>query len=65
MCHSIPAEVRKSESIPFLDANHFASWLNLCPYNKITGGKIISSHTGPGANRATQALRRGDPVAVS
>ena len=41
----------------FPDASHFASWLNLCPQNKITGGKIISSHTGPGANRAAQALR--------
>ena len=35
----------------------FASWLNLCPHNQITGGKIISSHTGPGTNRAAQALR--------
>lgn len=24
-------------------ANHFISWLNLCPNNKITGGKLISS----------------------
>ena len=24
-------------------ANHFVSWLNLCPNNKITGGKLISS----------------------
>ena len=31
--------------------------MHLCPYNKITGGKIISSQTGPGANRAAQALR--------
>ena len=31
--------------------------MHLCPQNKITGGKIISSHTGPGANRAAQALR--------
>ena len=41
----------------FPDAAHFASWLNLCPLNKITGGKIISSKTGPGSNRAAQALR--------
>ena len=41
----------------FPDAGHFASWLNLCPDNKITGGKVISSQTGPGANRAAQALR--------
>ena len=41
----------------FPDAAHFASWLQLCPNNKITGGKIISSQTGPGSNRAAQALR--------
>ena len=23
---------------------HFVSWLNLCPNNKISGGKLISSH---------------------
>ena len=31
--------------------------MNLCPQTKITGGKVISSHTGPGVNRAAQALR--------
>ena len=41
----------------FPDAAHFASWLNVCPHNKITGGKIISSKTGPASNRAAQALR--------
>ena len=41
----------------FPTAPQFASWLHLCPHNQITGGKIISSHTGPGSNRAAQALR--------
>ena len=41
----------------FPSAAQFASWLNLSPQNKITGGKIISSQTGPGSNRAAQALR--------
>ena len=27
----------------FPTAAHFASWLHLCPYNKITGGRIISA----------------------
>ena len=31
----------------FPSAAQFASWLNLSPQNKITGGKIISSQTGP------------------
>ena len=41
----------------FPTAGQFASWLNLCPNNQITGGRIISAHTGPGTNRAAQALR--------
>lgn len=38
-------------------AKHFASWLGLCPGNKISGGKVLSSKTKPTANRAAQALR--------
>ena len=41
----------------FPSASQFASWLNLCPQNKITGGRVISSKTGPGVNRAAQVLR--------
>ncbi len=41
----------------FKNANHFCSWLGLCPDNKISGGKILSSHTRPGSNRLAQALR--------
>ena len=36
---------------------HFTSWLGLCPGNKITAGKVISSRTKPSANRAAAALR--------
>ena len=35
----------------------FTSWLGLCPGNKISGGKILSSRTKPSNNRAAQALR--------
>lgn len=35
----------------------FASWLGLCPGNKVSGGKILSGRTKPSANRAAQALR--------
>ena len=38
-------------------ARHFASWLGLCPNNRITGGRVISSKTKPSANRASAALR--------
>jgi len=41
----------------FINADHFCSWLGLCPNNKISGGKILSSHTRPGSNRVAQALR--------
>jgi hypothetical protein len=35
----------------------FASWLGLCPGNKVSGGKILSSRTKPSNNKAAQALR--------
>ncbi len=38
-------------------SRHFASWLGLCPGNKISGGKTLSSATKPTANRAAHALR--------
>lgn len=38
--------------------NHFVSWLNLCPNNKITGGKLISSTVMKRkAGNATQSFR--------
>ena len=36
---------------------HFASWLGLCPNWKKTGGKVQSSQTRRGENRAAGALR--------
>lgn len=40
------------------DEKHFISWLNLCPNNKITGGKLISSKLlKKKSNPATQAFR--------
>jgi transposase len=38
-------------------SKHFASWLALCPGNKISGGKVLSSKTKTSANRAAYALR--------
>jgi len=35
----------------------FTCWLGLCPGNKVSGGKILSSKTKPSDNRAAQALR--------
>jgi hypothetical protein len=36
---------------------HFASWLGLCPDNRITGGKVIRKGTRHVVNRAATALR--------
>ena len=41
----------------FPTAGHFASWLELCPGTKITGGKVVSGKTKRVANRVGQALR--------
>jgi transposase len=41
----------------FKNASHFCAWLGLCPHNKISGGKVLSSRTRPGSNRLAQALR--------
>jgi len=39
------------------NSKHFASWLGLCPKNKISGGKILSSRTRPGSKRVAWILR--------
>ena len=36
---------------------HFASWLGLCPQNRITGGKVKQQGTAKTKNRAYTALR--------
>ena len=36
---------------------HFASWLGLCPGNKLSGGKRYRMRSKPSANRAAAALR--------
>jgi transposase len=38
---------------------HFASWLCLCPNNKRSGGKILSTRTRKTKSRANRALRQG------
>ncbi len=35
----------------------FASWLGLCPGNKVSGGKRLSGKTAPSQNKAAAALR--------
>jgi transposase len=38
-------------------AKNFASWLGLCPGNKVSGGKRLSGKSKPCANRVSVALR--------
>ena len=38
-------------------AKQFCSWLGLCPKNKISGGKVLSSRTQRSANRAAGIFR--------
>jgi transposase len=39
------------------NSKHFASWLGLCPGNKVSGGKRLSGKTKPCANRVAIMLR--------
>lgn len=39
------------------NSKHFASWLGLCPGNKVSGGKILSGASKKTSNRAAEALR--------
>lgn len=36
---------------------HFASWLGLCPHQRVSGGKVLSRRTKLWAHRAATALR--------
>src|SRR2546427_7330905 len=38
----------------------FCSWLGLCPGNKISGGKVLTSHTAHVVNRVAILLRTVD-----
>jgi transposase len=41
----------------FRSEKHFASWLGLCPDQRISGGKVLSSRTRRVINRVSDALR--------
>jgi transposase len=54
--HTLLAEIGPDLS-RFRSAAAFASWLGLCPANKKSGGKVLSSKTRHTDNRASRALR--------
>lgn len=53
---SLIAEVGVDMS-PWKTEKHFASWLTLCPNNKISGGKVLQRRTRKSASRARDILR--------
>jgi transposase len=54
--HTFVSEVGVSVE-RFSDAKHFASWLALCPDNRITGGKVLSAATRQVKSRTAHVLR--------
>lgn len=54
--HTLLAEIGPDLS-RFANASAFASWLGLCPDNRISGGKVLSVRTRIVKNRAAMALR--------
>lgn len=54
--HTLMAEIGRDVS-KFPSSKSFASWLGLCPDNRISGGRILSVQTRAVKNRAATALR--------
>lgn len=54
---AIMSEVGPEGFKKFQTAKQFTSWLRLCPNNKISGGKVLSSKIPKGINRLKIALR--------
>lgn len=46
-----------SDMSKWLNEKHFVSWLNLCPNNKVSRGKLLSSKVRKKSNSAGQAFR--------
>jgi transposase len=56
VAHTVISEVGLDMS-RWQDEHRFASWLGLCPDNRITGGKVLRRGTRRVVNRAATALR--------
>jgi transposase len=54
--HTIWAELG-SDLSAFPSSKHFCSWLSLCPDNRTSAGKCLSTKTRVSANRVAHALR--------
>jgi transposase len=56
IAHTILSEVGPDIG-QFRSGGAFASWLGLCPHNKITGGKVLSTKTRQVKHRVAKAFR--------
>jgi transposase len=56
--HTLLSEVGRDLSA-FPNAAAFASWMGLCPDNRVSGGKVLSARTRKVKNRLAKALRLG------
>jgi transposase len=54
--HTVLTEAGRDLSA-FPNAAAFASWMGLCPDNRVSGGKVLSAHTRKVKNRLAKALR--------
>lgn len=54
--HTLFAELGRDLSC-FPSAKHFASWLGLCPDNRVSGGRVLSAKTRDVRSRVANALR--------
>lgn len=54
--HTLFSEVG-GDLTKFPSSKHFASWLGLCPDQRISGGKVLSARTRTAKSRAAYALR--------
>ena len=52
-----PLRGTRADAPPFPSGDHFASWLGLCPDNRISGGQVLSVKTRHVKHRVAQALR--------
>lgn len=54
--HTLLSEVGR-DLLAFRSAAAFASWMGLCPDNRVSGGRVLSSRTRGVNNRLAKALR--------
>jgi len=55
---AIMSEIGPNGFTKFGTSKQFVSWARLAPNNKISGGKVLSSHIPKGSNRLKIALRQ-------